>query len=160
MFKEHLEGLETKSNRSSNKSSRRASLTLDLLPPDQMTTSFRANKNVEAILVCTGVYQKQCDLLFHLNSLFNAKIKSPSISKEPSLNEIVKQNEYNEENCNIIVNKCDDDDDLKIESNELRTLLSRRNSFISYFDNKLNIPDLTFENLKDSVDYIVKNEVF
>ena len=123
-----------------------------------MTTSFRANKNVEAILVCTGVYQKQCDLLFHLNSLFNTKIKSPGLSKDSSQAEIITSNQGN---CNIVVTKCDDDDnDLKIETTELRTLLSRRNSFITYFDNKLNIPDLTFDNLKDAVDYIVKNEVF
>ena len=49
--------------------------------------------------------------------------------------------------------------DLNIEKQELKTILSRRNSaFINYFENRLNIPDSTFESLKEAVDYIVNTE--
>ena len=45
----------------------------------------------------------------------------------------------------------------EIDKNELRNALSRKNSFISYFDDKDNIPDLTVDNLKDAVDYIIRS---
>ena len=43
-----------------------------------------------------------------------------------------------------------------LEKRDLQRALSRKNSFISYFDNKLNIPDLTFDNLLVAVEYIVR----
>lgn len=41
--------------------------------------------------------------------------------------------------------------------NELQEALSRRNSFINYFDNKLNVPDVTVPNLLDAVNYIIQS---
>lgn len=40
---------------------------------------------------------------------------------------------------------------------ELQEALSRRNSFINYFDNKLNMPDVTVPNLLDAVNYIIQS---
>ena len=42
------------------------------------------------------------------------------------------------------------------QKNELKSAMSRKNSFISYFDNKLNVPDLTVGNLLDAVNHIIK----
>lgn len=42
------------------------------------------------------------------------------------------------------------------ELEELKNAMSRKNSFISYFDDKLNVPDVTVNTFKDAVDYIVK----
>ena len=46
---------------------------------------------------------------------------------------------------------------LDLEKLELRKALSRKNSFISYFENKLNKPDMVFDNLKEAVEHIIKN---
>jgi hypothetical protein len=43
------------------------------------------------------------------------------------------------------------------ELKELKNALSRKNSFISYFDDRQNVPDVTVANLKEAVDYIVKS---
>lgn len=48
-----------------------------------------------------------------------------------------------------------DADDL--DGFELSLAMSRRNSFISYFDDQYNVPDHTFDNLKVAVDYIVES---
>jgi hypothetical protein len=126
--------------------------------PPEMTTSFKVNKNVESMLVCTGVYQKQCDLHWHLNSLFNEKSKDARLPKESTPNTNMIDMDSNVPN--LIATSDEQEADIKIEDGKLKNLLSRRNSFISYFDNKLNIPDLTFENLNDAADYIVKNETY
>ena len=41
------------------------------------------------------------------------------------------------------------------EAAELREALSRRNSFINYFENKLNMPDHTVANVLEAVTYIL-----
>ena len=45
-----------------------------------------------------------------------------------------------------------------LEKSELKMAISRHNSFISYFQHKLNIPDFTVNNLLDAVKYIVEKE--
>ena len=64
LFKEHLQINENKSSRrSSARSSRRSSYVGD---------SSKWNQKVESILVCTGVYNPDNDLLVYLRSLFNS----------------------------------------------------------------------------------------
>jgi hypothetical protein len=46
-----------------------------------------------------------------------------------------------------------------IEKTELKKAISRHNSFISYFENKQNVPDVTLNNLQDAVNYILNKEL-
>lgn len=43
----------------------------------------------------------------------------------------------------------------ELDGKELSQAFSNKNSFISYFEDKNNIPDHTFDNLKHSVEYIL-----
>ena len=95
-------------------------------------TDLRATNKVESILVCTGVYNPQNDLFYHLSHLFD----------ESTLN----SDESNES-------------DVSLEKTELKKAMSRKNSFISYFDNKYNLPDLTVENLYDAVQHIITDKI-
>ena len=47
----------------------------------------------------------------------------------------------------------------QLDKKELHTALSRKNSFISYFDNKYNSPDLTVKTLMDAVDHIIRQKL-
>ena len=46
-----------------------------------------------------------------------------------------------------------------LEKDELKKALSRKNSFISYFNNRYNIPDLTVDNLLDAVEHIITDKI-
>ncbi len=48
--------------------------------------------------------------------------------------------------------------DLRLQTEKIdsKELLSRQNSFINYFDNKLNVPDLIVDNLSDAVEHILQ----
>lgn len=96
---------------------------------------------VESILVCTGVYNPQNDLLFHVRKLFAHQ------------NQSVDQRTVPEDDA-LVVRPLDENEQLN--ENELSEAFSNKNSFISYFDDKDNMPDHTFENLRHSVDYILK----
>lgn len=112
------------------------------------TINKPSTRQVETILVCTGVYQKQNDLLYHLRNLFKENEKGDKSDANSTVGDssssINKKNDQSNSNL------------LDIDRNELRLALSRKNSFICYFENKLNIPDATVDNLKDAVDYILK----
>jgi hypothetical protein len=96
---------------------------------------LRTTNKVESILVCTGVYNPQNDLFYHLSHLFD----------ESTLNQAQgDENESESEN---------------LEKIELKKALSRKNSFISYFENKYNLPDLTVDNLYDAVQHIITDKI-
>lgn len=134
-------------------------------------------KPVEGILVCTGVYNPQNDYLFHLRSLFNQSMHVSTDDNNKLDKSITSTTSTTDEDVESGVA------DLSItvptststttnpahthssslilrDSNavsELQEALSRRNSFINYFDNKLNVPDVTVPNLLDAVNYIIQS---
>ena len=148
-YKDYLLDVENKISKS-----RRSSLA------DGRLQQQKADNNapVESILVCTGVYNPQNDILFHLQNLFqntsladinnNASdtVGSSQSSRQNSLRSL-----RNDSNVNPSTTK-----QTELEARDLQMALSRKNSFISYFDNKLNIPDLTFDNVLLAVEYIVR----
>ena len=141
-YKEYLQNM-LDAAKSKYPSSRRPSLAEIQLQLFQSNDS-KANsfKQVETVLVSTGVYNPQSDLLTHLKNLFNE-----NLNKEPTTDD------NNNDPQQATANRVED-----IEKNELKFALSRKNSFISYFDNKLNIPDVTVNTLLDAVNYIVRNK--
>lgn len=104
-----------------------------------MTSVNEQNSVVESILVCTGVYNPQNDLRFHVRKLL--KDDEVAFSKSAAGGRLIELPQEEAEELN---------------ENELRRAMSH-NSFISYFDDKMNIPDHTFDNLRHSVDYILKS---
>jgi hypothetical protein len=170
LFKQHLHGQEN-SGRSSKRSSRRGSLAA-LGPTSE---NSRWNQRVESILVCTGVYNPENDLLVYLRNLFDANSLGSSSSGQSSVTDGTPDKELPDDNNNFDANNNElaskvhagrSDSRQHRRSNvsmksedmtELRNAMSRKNSFISYFDDKLNVPDLTVNTLKDAVDYIIKS---
>jgi hypothetical protein len=113
---------------------------------------------VESILVCTGVYNPQSDLLYHLRNLFNENNKIDSNNN--SLDDTVENNETSDDlsqTPKIVVEKGLSEDDLE-ERKRLKVAMSRKNSFMNYFENKMNIPDVTLDNLMCAVNYIIKKK--
>ncbi len=107
--------------------------------------------------MCTGVYNPQNDLLYHLTHLFDEAISGPeSRETEPA-----EQSDDN--NMFLSVNSMKSKRNSRrssthdLEKNELKSALSRRNSFISYFDNRLNVPDVTVNNFLDAVHHILNH---
>lgn len=153
LYKESLLGID---NSRSTKSSRRQSQ-IEFFNSNQSSST----KPVESILVCTGVYNPQNDMLYHLKNIFDKSLNFGQTNETNNNNESVGS-----ETCdgltlvvpdNKLVKKESCGNFLDIETLELRNALSRKNSFISYFDNKLNIPDITVDNLMDAVYYIVES---
>lgn len=142
MYKETLMGL---NDSRSTKTSRRQSQADALLSQSNL-------KAVESILVCTGVYNPQNDMLYHLKTIFDRNLSLAPEHDEPNesdgLTLVVPDRKISKKESSANF--------LDIEALELRDALSRKNSFISYFDNKLNIPDVTVDNLLDAVNYIVQ----
>ena len=111
--------------------------------------------SVESILVSTGVYNPQNDLLYHLTHLFDEAIasKEPEPVEESDENPLfLRVSTLNSKSKNSSTTNLVD-----IEKNELRSALSRKNSFISYFDNRLNVPDITVGNFLDAVQLIISS---
>lgn len=126
---------------------------------------MNANKPVEGILVCTGVYNPQNDYLFQLRSLFE---QSVHMEGDTNLTESNRDDEDNKSCSSLSVfmpsmstHKSSSSTSVLLRdpnaAAELREALSRRNSFINYFENKLNMPDLTVPNLLDAVNYILNS---
>lgn len=136
----------------------------------------KSQQPVESILVCTGVYNPQNDLLFHVRKLFGTHKPTTHKPHEVARNDHKVQRGDEKDRVVLRANSESDDsqsdeyDDTEDErlierpreqseefnEDELARALSNKNSFISYFEDKLNIPDHTFENLRHSVDYILK----
>ena len=174
LFKEHLMMEENKlsSRRSSVRSSRRGSYAN--LSNVSSAEQSRWNNRVESVLVCTGVYNPENDLLVYLRSLFNSSMVLPKDSNNnmstSSSNEDTISEETSSSSSSALVDsnnnsyisgsglrRNDSSVSMKAEElEELKNAMSRKNSFISYFDDKLNVPDVTVNTLKDAVDYIVK----
>lgn len=128
-------------------------------------TKDKLHQPVESILVCTGVYNPQNDLLFHVRKLFEHKesIKMAQKSRKTiecddnsggDSSSVSSSEEYEDDDECLIERPREQSEEL--DEAELARALSSKNSFISYFEDKLNIPDHTFDNLKHSVDYILK----
>lgn len=154
VYKEHLQLADNKnSRRSSARSSRRSSFIGD---------SLKQNQRVESILVCTGVYNPEADLLIYLRSLFNATHlgrtdENETETEKDSDSGVDTNNNSAVASLNPFAKRASNAS-LNIEElKELKGALSRKNSFISYFDDKQNIPDVTVNNLKDACEYIVKS---
>lgn len=198
------------SNKLARRASRKASRSIEpyLWNPDV------SSQPVESILVCTGVYNPQNDMLYHLRKLIKNRESSNQSSSIRNLNSLTTSmtlasddkakmsggdannnifmghsdkssksssatevalaplTEQDEENQKTIrpnnnsYPRClfdgengngngGGDDDLN--EVELTAALSRRNSFISYFDDHQNVPDHTFDNLKFAVDYVLES---
>lgn len=154
----------------------------------QQSMKEKSQQPVESILVCTGVYNPQNDLLFHVRKLFGNKSSTKKSSSHRS-HQVVDDHESmttRNDDERVITrgdsidssrssssmgnsdnSASDEDEDERLierpreqseqfNENELAQALSNKNSFISYFEDKLNIPDHTFENLRHSVEYIIK----
>ncbi len=96
-------------------------------------------KPVESILVCTGVYSPQNDVVYNTR----------------------KQQEGKKENLADVYADKEGSDEIAVDKHRIKAAQKnhglRKNSFINYFEDSLNIPDLTVNNLNDAVDYILKN---
>lgn len=148
---------------------------LDRFPKRASQADFNDSKStskVESILVCTGVYNPQNDLLYHLNHLFTDGMSTSqdNLSSETnrsrfsSSDNLSSSNEFylssNSSQTNLAQSRPDSVPNLlNLEKQELKIAMSRHNSFIAYFDNKLNVPDITVDNLRDAVDHIIKKEI-
>lgn len=143
-------------NRSSRKSSRHASCQASrrhsLVVPDFFGGDPQRNKYVESILVSTGVYNPNNDLMVHLKNLFQTNVEININQNEDNYH-----NDHTNNTLSVPIIKTDSNNHFDMDKNELRNALSRKNSFISYFDDKDNIPDLTVDNLKDAVDHIIRS---
>lgn len=127
--------------------------------PSLIWSHMKAFDKVESILVCTGVYSKQSCLEFHLEALllndadFNNNINEDGenrVAFYQNSNNSSTASLYTNTNCNSVV----------IDKHELKKALSRKNSFIQYFEDRYNQPDLCVDNLLDAVNYIVGKKVF
>lgn len=118
---------------------------------------------VESILVCTGVYNPQNDLLFHVRKLFSHKSPKPvELKSTPESREVATScSEDSHANGRVLAQ----DEGLieqpiepseELDESDLSQAFSNKNSFISYFDDEFNLPDHTFDNLRHSVDFILK----
>jgi hypothetical protein len=61
-------------------------------------------------------------------------------------------------NLNLSYNNNNHASSINFDRIELEAAMSCRNSFINYFENKYNIPDIKVSNILDAVNYIVYNE--
>lgn len=136
---------------------------------------------MEAILVCTGVYNPQNDYLFHLRNLFQQtmylgeegsgkedaelltdacntfSLTVPTTGARCSISTLPSSSSTS---TAVTAHKSPSSASVKSreeaqEAAELREALSRRNSFINYFENKLNMPDHTVANVLEAVTYIL-----
>ena len=117
----------------------------------------KSNSRVESILVCTGVYNPENDLLIYLRSLFNSSSIKDGPASQKEKEEDTMDSNNNLTNGPKSIRRHDSNVSLNAhELMELQSAMSRKNSFISYFDDKKNVPDLTVNTLKDACDYIIK----
>lgn len=179
MYKEHLEGTRI-TKVSSHQSSRKHSFINDV------GVSNVFNQPVESILVCTGVYNPQNDLLYNVRKIFNSPQMhfqnnhqhsflphqhqlhhaTPQSQIHFHLDEMDQQAAGNESSSGVESSESGDNlSELSksksdnLDTCELSTALATPHSFISYFDDRLNLPDHIFDNLKHSVDYILKSNI-
>lgn len=87
--------------------------------------------------------------MVHLRNLFNSHL-------DKNNNDECFGDGSNYKNFNAPIIRTESSGHINLDKNELRNALSRKNSFISYFDDQDNIPDLTVDNLKDAVDHIIR----
>ena len=104
--------------------------------------------------MCTGVYNPKNDLLYHLDHLFDDTSKLHESFSDMSLKTKTKfvlstNNSRRKSVPNLI----------GLDKKELKMAMSRHNSFISYFDNKLNLPDITVGNLYNAIRHIIDTEI-
>lgn len=139
-FKQHLVEIESKLNQLKQ---------LNLVDFNISPNKPRGFQPVESILVCTGVYNPQHDLTVQINNMFKEAFLDTNNNEEA---------ESMSSSTSSMLQRADSNaSQLDLEKLELRKALSRKNSFISYFENKLNKPDLVFDNLKEAVEHIIKN---
>jgi hypothetical protein len=154
MFKEHLH----REFKTSEFKKRRSSI---------YGSELRSTTYVESILVCTGVYNPESDLIYHLNNIFNDNNNNVEVPDENNNNDCEN---LNEKKCFYINSSNSSSTHLlrknesmcslnEIEKNELKNAMSRRNSFIDYFGNPYNTPDLTVDNFLDAVNHIIRHKV-
>jgi hypothetical protein len=183
LYKEHLDSIMGSQGRGSRRSSRRQSVIEDVRSAQGSGSGGRfANQAVESILVCTGVYNPQNDLIFNVRKLFNAShLSSPPLQPlnttqqdlaDTNNNFMNDKLSFNAGNADDAENNSDENERAirrhksynsfendDINQIELSHALQRKNSFISYFDDQLNLPDHIFDNLKHSVEYIIKSNI-
>ncbi len=155
LFKEQLMAAE---NKSSRRSSRRGSVAAGGVADGGALS--RWNSRVESILVCTGVYNPENDLLVYLRSLFSATSLQDSESSSESSSPEKELIDANNNAASAISRHSRHASSVSLrrdDLHELKSAMSRKNSFISYFDDKLNVPDVTVNTLKDAVDYIINS---
>lgn len=206
LFHENLKEPSMTVRKNSFRSSRKASISIE----PYLWNPGVSNQAVESILVCTGVYNPQNDMLYHLRKLIqrqasasgqqpnlsnlsissptsvrSSKPASPSVSAADANNNSVdvkkagdggsgsgslmnskssSSDVFDDENqrtirpsksYNSYPTLTMENDPNELNAVELSAAMSRRNSFISYFDDHLNVPDHTFENLKVAIDYVL-----
>ncbi len=123
--------------------------------PSSIWSHMKAFDKVESILVCTGVYSRQSCLDFQLESLFLDDYDNNNNNLNDSMDGRVSFYQgSNRSSSTSLYNNVG-----TIDKHELKKALSRKNSFIQYFEDKYNQPDLCLENLLDAVNYIVGKKV-
>jgi hypothetical protein len=158
-FKEFLLDLESKIARSRRSSLADVALSRISSQQKLLPASTPTESPVESILVCTGVYNPQNDLLFHLQNLFKTQTIFDLNNNIMTNSDQMSDSNYPSRQSSIRSQRSLRDEnqgETNMEQKDLHHALSRKNSFISYFDNALNIPDLTFDNLLVAVEYIVR----
>ncbi len=157
LFKEHLINLEPKIKR------RSSSTNLD----------FKSTDKVESILVCTGVYNPESDINYHLNNLFIDTNNNNTMEVDENGNNAYYENlnnksfylnSNNSSTSSMVRNGISREGSLgsfanALEKSQIREALSRTNSFIKYFEDKYNKPDLCVGTLMDAVDYIIQDKI-
>jgi hypothetical protein len=153
LFKEHLSNLEPVKRLGSSLSLKRLS-----------ENDLKSTSKLESILVCTGVYNPQNDLLYHLSKAFDDENNENSV--EDDIKFTLDSAEEDNPDSSLVLNEkkrknslASNGNIVDLEKDELKKALSRKNSFISYFNNRYNIPDLTVDNLLDAVEHIITDKI-
>ncbi len=136
---------------------------------------IKSTDKVESILVCTGVYSPESDINYHLDNLFIDINNNPSMELDENGNSISCENlntnsksfylnSNNSSTSSMARKRISRESSVAsfasaLEKNQIREALSRKNSFIQYFEDKYNTPDLCVDTLMDAVDYIIRDKI-
>lgn len=128
--------------------------------PSLLWSHMKAFDKVESILVCTGVYSKQSCLDFHLEALLlNDTDCNNNVNEEAENKNRVAFYQNSNNSSTASLNTSANSGSVVIDKHELKRALSRKNSFIQYFEDRYNQPDLCVDNLLDAVNYIVGRKI-
>lgn len=138
-------------------------------PSSMVSKKLQSVEKVESILVCTGVYIPESDINYHLDNLFlddnNNNMDVETTTENSDCSKPFYVNSNNSSTSSLFKRRMSREMNLGnlagvLAKKQLREAMSRKNSFIQYFEDSYNTPDLCVDNLMDAVNYIIHEKVF